>query len=86
MGEEDVDTCARCDVPLGAERVIVLHGSLVIMYCSACAQKEAHRVTRSGTHSMLFPPAEKGAAEDRVEPHARKTHGQKTRGGKLKPR
>jgi hypothetical protein len=51
-GDQDVDTCARCGVELAGPRIIVLHGSLVIMYCTKCGKNEAHAVKRSGTHAL----------------------------------
>jgi hypothetical protein len=50
--DEDVHECARCGVELQGERVIVLKGSLVIMFCSTCGKNEARAITRSGTHAL----------------------------------
>jgi hypothetical protein len=52
VDDDEPDTCARCGVDLEGPRVIVLLGSLAIMYCPLCGKKEAHLVTRSGTHAM----------------------------------
>jgi hypothetical protein len=56
-GDEDAHACARCGVELQGERVIVLKGALVIMFCSTCGKHEAHAITRSGTHALELDAA-----------------------------
>ena len=45
--------------------MIVLHGTLVIMFCTACGKKEAHAVTKSGTHSLDIPAGRRAKTRGR---------------------